>query len=290
MKCSCAKYLHFWSDIFLKSCCTWPNKTKFNRKHLWKVLYNISSFHTDWTKTMITMGNSCFWLAEILKKNSLLKLGGTMNFYFVWMMYWRSCTKFLYFVPILQLIWKFLFKKSSLKTFGQINWNLVGSTYGRFCIKVPENDRWATQAQPSEPLVLWQVSDTGSALWTSSLMYRWVTQARPSEPLVLWQVSDTGSALWTCAAMEKKRILKHWQWKCNGIWHEVALWNCYSDFYKVTAQGLCSPKGKVKKNIFRQEPDEKMQLHDASLWYADIRLEQMKTPDSMRSIPCGLKI
>jgi hypothetical protein len=97
----------------------------------------ISSFHTDWTKTMITMGNSCFWFAEIFK--NLLKLGGTMNFYFVWMMYWRSCTKFLYFVPILQLIWKFLFKKSSLKTFGQINWNLVGSTYGRFCIKVPEN-------------------------------------------------------------------------------------------------------------------------------------------------------
>ena len=27
-------------------------------------------------------------------------------------------------------------KKSSLKPFGQINWNLVGRTYGRFCIKL----------------------------------------------------------------------------------------------------------------------------------------------------------
>jgi len=30
-------------------------------------------------------------------------------------------------------------KKSSLKPFGQINQNLVGSTYGRFCINIPQN-------------------------------------------------------------------------------------------------------------------------------------------------------
>ena len=28
---------------------------------------------------------------------------------------------------------------------------------------------------------------------------------------------DDGVENFTCAAMEKKRILKHWQWKCNGI-------------------------------------------------------------------------
>ena len=44
-----------------------PNKATFYRKHLWKVLYKISSFHPDWTKNMVTMSNSCFWLAEILK-------------------------------------------------------------------------------------------------------------------------------------------------------------------------------------------------------------------------------
>ena len=31
-------------------------------------------------------------------------------------------------------------KKSSLKPFGQINWNLVGSVYGRFCSKFPQNE------------------------------------------------------------------------------------------------------------------------------------------------------
>jgi hypothetical protein len=46
-----------------------PNtvSVKFYRKHLWKVLYKISSFHTGWTKSMVTTGNSCFGLAEILK-------------------------------------------------------------------------------------------------------------------------------------------------------------------------------------------------------------------------------
>jgi hypothetical protein len=45
-----------------------PNTVTFFRKHLWKVLYNISSFHPDWTKNMVAMENSCFWLAEIKKK------------------------------------------------------------------------------------------------------------------------------------------------------------------------------------------------------------------------------
>ena len=45
----------------------WPNIATFYRKHLRKVLYNIRSYHLDWTKNMVAMGISCFWLAEILK-------------------------------------------------------------------------------------------------------------------------------------------------------------------------------------------------------------------------------
>jgi hypothetical protein len=33
-----------------------PNKATFYRKHL----YERSSFHPDWTKDMVVMGNSCF--------------------------------------------------------------------------------------------------------------------------------------------------------------------------------------------------------------------------------------
>ena len=47
---------------------TWSSKAKFYRKHLWKVL--IFSFHPNWTKNMVIMGNSCFRLAEILKSFS----------------------------------------------------------------------------------------------------------------------------------------------------------------------------------------------------------------------------
>ena len=54
---------------------------------------SIFSFHPDWTKTWspwaILISD---WLK--LKKSSPLKLGGTMNCYFVGMMYGRFCSKF----------------------------------------------------------------------------------------------------------------------------------------------------------------------------------------------------
>jgi hypothetical protein len=53
------RLLTFYLRIF-PSETAWPNKAKFYRKHLWKVLYKISSFHLKWTKNMVAIGNSCF--------------------------------------------------------------------------------------------------------------------------------------------------------------------------------------------------------------------------------------
>ena len=53
--------------------------------------------------------------------------------------------------------WFISYKCSPLKLHSHMNRNLVRSIYmyGRFCIKISskQNERWATQAQPTEPLV-----------------------------------------------------------------------------------------------------------------------------------------
>jgi hypothetical protein len=76
--------MFFRSIQFLKifsSEIAWPNKAKFYREHLWEVLLKMSSFQIE-RKNMIAMGNFFSdWLK--LKKSSPLKVGGTMNIYFV---------------------------------------------------------------------------------------------------------------------------------------------------------------------------------------------------------------
>ena len=126
----------------------WRNTANLYRKHLWKVLYMISSFHADWTKTWSPRAILVSDWLKFIKKSSPLKLGGTMNCYFVEMMYGRSLHNFhisfrshnLYGRYIVSsCLWLTNQKKPSLKPFGQINQNLVGRTYGRFCIMFPQN-------------------------------------------------------------------------------------------------------------------------------------------------------
>jgi len=62
--------------------------------------YFIPSGQKTWSTWAILVSD---WLK--FSKSSPLKLGGTMNCYFVGMMYGRSCTQFPYFVLIIQPIW-----------------------------------------------------------------------------------------------------------------------------------------------------------------------------------------
>ena len=140
----------------------WSIPKNLYSSHVWKVLYKIFSFHPDWTKNIIAMSNSCFWLGEILKifsseirrHNELLFCRND-----VW--------EILYKISIFRAdhttnmaaigsswLWLTNSKKSSLKPFGQVNWNLIGSTYGKlYKVFSKQNDRWATQTKSTEPLV-----------------------------------------------------------------------------------------------------------------------------------------
>jgi hypothetical protein len=85
----------------------------------------------------------------ISKKSSSLKLLGQMNWNLVWSIYEMFSIMIDHFIPIRSQTWPpqailvsdWLISKKfpPLKPLGQMNRNLVGSTYGRFCIKFPQN-------------------------------------------------------------------------------------------------------------------------------------------------------
>ena len=100
----------------------WPNESTLCRKHIWKFSIKIAHFISIRSQT---------WPSQAI-------------LVFDWL----------------------ISKKSSLKPSGQMNRNLVGSLYWRFCIQTTvsskQNERWATQVQPTEPLVYCDICHT----WT----------------------------------------------------------------------------------------------------------------------------
>jgi hypothetical protein len=96
---------------------------------------------------LVAMGYSCFWLAEI--KEILFSETRRHN---ALLLCRNGVWEILYKISIFRAdhttnmatigsscLWLANLKKSSLKPWGQINWNLVGNLYGKFCIKFPQN-------------------------------------------------------------------------------------------------------------------------------------------------------
>ena len=105
-----------------------------------------------------------FLIGWVLKKSSPLKPLGQMNRNLVGSIFGRSSIKLLIlagFISKHSRHRQYLFsdwlisKKSSLKLGSQMNSNLVGRRLWKVLYKVSskQNERWATQAQPTEPLV-----------------------------------------------------------------------------------------------------------------------------------------
>jgi hypothetical protein len=76
---------------------------KLGRKHLWKVFSKEFSF-SDPLTSMATIGNFCFWLAD-LKKSSPLKQLGQMNRNLVGSIYGKCSINIAHFVSIHLLTW-----------------------------------------------------------------------------------------------------------------------------------------------------------------------------------------
>jgi hypothetical protein len=71
------------------------NKAKFDRRHLWKVLYKISSCHLKWKKTFSPL---TILVSDWVQLNTILKLEGTNGA-------WEILCNISIFEPAVQLKW-----------------------------------------------------------------------------------------------------------------------------------------------------------------------------------------
>ena len=88
---------------------TGPNGTNLGRKHLYKVLYKVSSFRPIPPTNIAAKGNSCFWLANV-KKIFSSETAGQMEPNLAGSIYVRSSIKLLHLIPFDQQTWPLLLK------------------------------------------------------------------------------------------------------------------------------------------------------------------------------------
>jgi hypothetical protein len=134
----CRLSFHIW--IFFSET-AWPNERKLSIMLPVKFCFLLSfgSFGQVVSEKKIFRNRPTRNKKCLLWPCLLMDQGGTMNSYFVVMMYGRSCAKFPYSVQTniadigSSCLWLANLKKSSLKSFGQINWNNI-SYFVVYCL------------------------------------------------------------------------------------------------------------------------------------------------------------